>query len=200
MKSLPAIAVLLLASAASAQLVVNPSHATLVPGQEITVAVSNHAGFTLPYPLYANYSVSGPLAIERVDTGMYGGKLVLIRALAAGDGTLIADTLDGKHSVIATFNVTTCANAEPKVTLSVKRFGDEIDATAIGTPEAGTYEWFFGRVGDTSNRIPSQTFGFVWFYVLHGHEVDLWVRYSTPCGAATAQGWSSPPRRRPARH
>jgi len=198
MKALFATTFVLLAAAAALahNLVINPTQATLVAGQTISVSVSNHAGFSPPLPLSANFLVSGPLVIDRVDTTTYGGKLVVIRALATGDGMLSAETPDGApYGVIATLNVTTCGEAQPRVGMFLSRHGDEIDVSATGTPFGGTYEWFSGALGDTSHPISTLTPSFLWFYVRTDQPVQIWVRYSTPCGAATATGESNLRRR-----
>lgn len=196
-----AVVLLIAATGRTQLLVVNPSHAPLVVGQSIGIAVSNHAGFTTPYPVMATFSVSGPLVIDRIDTITYGGKLVIVRALALGDGTLNAEKPDGtSYGAIATFNVTTCDRAEPHVTLLVNRIGDEVDADAIAMPVGGTYEWFFGPVGDTSRPMSTIAPAFTWFYTAHDQPAIFWVRYTTICGVAIAQEGSTILRRRPSRH
>jgi hypothetical protein len=110
------------AASASAQLlVVNPSHATIVPGQSITVAVANHSGFSTPLPVTANFFTAGPIVIDRIDTGIYGSKILTVRALAVGDAAISAEWPNGGYSygIIATFTVVTCDNAQPHVTMTV---------------------------------------------------------------------------------
>jgi hypothetical protein len=192
------------ASASAQQLVVNPSHATIVPGQSITVAVANHAGFSTPLPVTANFFTAGPIVIDRIDTGIYGSKILTVRALAVGDAAISAESPNGGYSygIIATFNVVECDNAQPHVTITVYTSLEYRNVTlmANGSPEGGTYEWFAGSPGDTSVPWPSNLPNTIWFDLPSFRNVEYWVRYTTPCGVATAFVSIGPPRKRTVRH
>jgi hypothetical protein len=179
---------------------VNPSHAVIVPGQTIQVTVAL-VGFGTYTPVEATFTTSGPIAIDRVEDGSAGSKVVSLRALAIGDGVLIAHSPNADpNGIIATFNVVECTSSAVSVTITHAVVGFYHYLIASGQPIGGSSEWFYGRLGDTSHPYNSSGADSIYFTLPQGTASDNWVRYTAPCGVATAFVSVGPPRKRAVRH
>lgn len=172
-----------------AYIAVHPTFAVLVPGQSVQVFMSEASFQQPPPPFEAMFSATGAIVIDDVQAPTPASRTITVHAIGLGPGQLVAHSPSlHPNGVVAAFEVVECSQDETAVTIRSGQAGPWHYLDASGKPYGGSYEWFQGIVGDTSHPVDSYgDSGLPAFEIEPGTVAEHWVRYTTPCGVATAQ-------------
>lgn len=162
--------------------VAQPSYTQLAVGQTTVVnfSLTRDANAIAYHPTYAT---AGPIEIVSVTTFQLSEN-VLVHVLAPGRGTLTA--LGGAQATIDIFTCDEAARVTAPSIVSgvVGQYSDLMHA--VGSPVGGSYQWYGGKIGDTSNPLKYGTSA-DYNVISKANGITLfWVRYTSACGYADA--------------